>query len=796
MDRRIPKKAKDKKKSKEQVESKSDFQVVVGNHELRDCKFFRFDLSLSGSSNVFVAAPTRETECSDLDDSRAVSLSCEKDTVSSAEVAVDAYELGSIDCVSASPGIEIRKSEMRPGIASNYADLGDAIQPSECRKNDRSAIAESYRDASSERKPEPLVQKGKAFSLSTAVTAVTSVLNSVNPFASRSEMVSDVKGEPSEIASTGLNVSWNIVFRPEIIHAGESLLICVQGDKVVKISPMASKMGDKLKEAVASVNIPHCQTIRFSYCIGKNESKKREISTRLVSIPAASSCELESGPTRIEILDDISMEQSRVDLKDLFYHRLNAFLRNISTAQIGIGSSVASATSRLDMMFSIKVVSKRARSEESERFGPHTQPEIRRVVTEWSMDALSDSRDKEHKADSSIFCCTIWGYFKISPSEILKSTQRQKLLAFEFVEQALAPKLQADRSMKLLDRRCQVLTLAGLGVICTAMVQVKYYGWMALLHVLNLDSEGAERILSNVQESSYTSVKDDSKNFSDALQRADLNREDKGVRFVLMHMPSISTLLRDPNVRRLFSATAIATRLTSFIATTCSKRIEISRDGQSDIMEWLRLLSTSTDAQYVTSDEAGAFNRLLRTLLNASLPLDSRINCMLNLATILAKGSSGCSAQDLTSVLATSLQIMSEFVVSKVQRPAAYRTRNDKNGILRCFWSPAFEAEAIIMATSAMEQPPLSTSLAKACRAWLNEVDDKEYIQLFSFILEMEKDRQGYPFHKLSTRLRRCIILCTKRKHPIFELSLSSAYVMQVFGTEAAGCGENHCVAG
>ena len=114
-------------------------------------------------------------------------------------------------------------------------------------------------------------------------------------------------------------------------------------------------------------------------------------------------------------------------------------------------------------------------------------------------------------------------------------------------------------------------------------------------------------------------------------------------------------------------------------------------------------------------------------------------------------------------MLGNTLHIISDFV-TLLPKPASYRSRADKNDVLRSVWSPVFEVEAIF--DGAVANPPLSSDLGQICRIWLNDVDDKEFVQLFGFILDREKERNGFPNRKLSTRLRRCCnFLAARRFH-------------------------------
>jgi hypothetical protein len=576
-----------------------------------------------------------------------------------------------------------------------------------------------------------------------------------------------VSSGPGEDQRGCFEVIWNVLIRPEIIREGWKLQMCLEFRSVERMVPLSSaacEKGDRIQKAAGTFNVPMNESIRYSFFIAKGSEKKRlQEGKRLVSIPSADSRQAATAALTPEILDDINIfKKPQLGLQDLFTYRLNQFLENITASRFGMGPSIAFAISRLDLMLSVKITGGGASSGSEDRFGPPrgaTRMEIRRVVAEWCAAAVIDSHDKEQKTEACIFCSAILGYFSVSSDEIFKSLKWT--LAYQCLEGALGSKVHTERCVLTLDARSRDLALAGVVLLCNTMVQSKSYGWMALLYLLNLETEDHVKMFSNVQESSFAAVRQDTTNFADALRRSGLTRGGKGAGLALKHVPSISALLKDPNVTALFSSNEIAARLALFIPRA-NNRTHLSRDLQSIISEWLISVASSADMQVFGSSEAQSFNILLSTIFGAQLALDGKIDYMFHISCILAKASRASTGQDFKDLLEDTLLIICKFV-SQLPKAVSYRARTDKNDILRSVWNQVFKVEA--MFDEAVAHPPLSSSLGQICRTWLYDVDDKEFVQLFAFILDKEKDRNGVQNPKLSTRLRRCcvhIIYCRR----------------------------------
>jgi hypothetical protein len=625
----------------------------------------------------------------------------------------------------------------------SYADV---VKPIEAPN---SSLTETEISQEPLARSDAVYEKAKGMAQNLGMTLKMAV-NFLNPFSS------DVEKKRTDC----FEVTWDVLFRPEILKGGK-LQMCLEYTSVkrmVHLSPAACERVDKIQKAVGKFNVPMNETIQCTYFITYGSEQKRiQESTRFVSIPSsipsANLCANVSSALTLDILDDINIfKRPQVGLQELFNYRLNHFLQNLTASRFEIGSSISFAISRLDQMLSIKVTGVRSGCED--RFGPPrgaTRIEIRRVVAEWCMTAVIDSRDKEQKSETCIFCSAILGYFDISSEEIFKSAHRARAV-HQCFEEGLGSKMQADRRLLTLDARSQELALSGVALLCHAMVQSRFYGWMSLLYLLDLDSEDKMRIFSNVEESSFATVRQDTMSFADALRRSGLTREDKGARLVLKHVPSISALLKDPNVTALFRPDEIAARLAPFIPRA-NNHMDLSRDLQLVILEWLTSVSTSAGKQVWNISEAQSFTALLSTIFSARMTPDSKIDCMLHIANILANASGASTGQDLTVVLRNSLHVISDFVL-QLPKPASYRSRADKIAVLRSVWSPVFEVETIF--DGAVANPPPSSTMGQICLKWLNDVDDKEFIQLFALILDKERDRNGVPNRKLSARLRRC----------------------------------------
>lgn len=602
-------------------------------------------------------------------------------------------------------------------------------------------------------------QKGNGIAQN-LTSAFVSAISSLNPFHSIWE----------KQRHKTVEVCWNVIFHPEILQPRKRLQICwdcASCEKTIDLSPVVCAKRDCLQHAVAKIQVPLNCPIQYSYYVTSGSERKTiEGSARLISIPAA--CEKAAAPLPppdIEVLDDIILfKRSQYGLQDLIFYRLDRLLLDATSSSTGTDRSIQQTISRLDLMLSIKVSSGSGISGATERFGAHMKTDIRRAVAEWCINAVINSQETEKKSEICIFCSAILGYFDVSSSDMLKTVHSKLRKACHCFEEAVGFRAELDKVIQAFDAKSKEYSLSGVQIFCTAMVQSNLYGWMALLYLINLDSEHSLKMNSHVQEGQSFSVSDDSRNFADALQRSGLTRDQKGFQFVLNHVPSIYVLLRDPNLKVLFRASEIASRLTAFI-TRAGNRMELSRDSQSNILEWLTSLSISPDVHVIGCDEGQRFNLLLRALFCVQLPVDRKIDFMLLIATILGKASRE-STEDLTEVYASSLQITADFV-SQLQKPAKHRVLE----MLRGVWSATFDVEAIF--NEAVAHPPLASPLENLCRLWLHEIDDKEFINLFSLILNNEADGKKHKTRTLSAGLRRCDVNALLAWNPMRRLCLA-----------------------
>ena len=658
--------------------------------------------------------------------------------------------------------LEVKKNEHAVGdvdVSACHLKIHGGIVESNLTSN--SSLTSKYSDVarshpaereSTERPPvhrESGISGGKSLAQNLSKAFFTA-MSSLNPFASLSE----------ESCREYYEVSWDIALRPGIVKDGQKLMICTENPTNRDYFPLTltpCHQRAKIQEASGAAKIPvtESKTIRYSFVVADgNEKRFLEEQAREIYIMS---------PAPIEIPDDALIFKKTGDgLQDLFYHRLNKLLKS-RTADLQ--QSISSMIAHLDLMLSIQVVSKRSRTVAEgtfceERFGSKVRADIRRVVSEWCVINMIDCHASDEKMAICLFVCAIFGYFGISATEITKSLQSSRLfLVHQCIEATFGPATQAHKQIQALDPKSKVLILHSITVVCATMVSNKFYGWIGLLYLLDLDSPDSIRIFETVPNSSMSNQRDDTRNFHDAMTRSNLERGQQGVYLALKHVPSVVALLKDPILTSLVCHADIAARLTSFILSS-GRRTELFEESLSVILEWLTFISSDL---HLDSKGAQNFNALLSALFSATLHLRYKVAYMSRVARILAHASSGQptkqSDPNWRDVLVSSLLIIGDFI-GHAPRPASNMSKHEIDAELQKIWSPAFEVEEAF--EEAVAGSSHSSRLGYLFRSWISNVQDREYIVLFPYILEKERDRVGHSSvqssgSSLSARLHRCL---------------------------------------
>jgi hypothetical protein len=266
------------------------------------------------------------------------------------------------------------------------------------------------------------------------------------------------------------------------------------------------------------------------------------------------------------------------------------------------------------------------------------------------------------------------------------------------------------------------------------MVSDRFYGWIRVLHLLDLDSEGVSSVLTEHPPS--TCDPEDAAHYCKAVRAAGLRMGDKAAALVLERAPSIGALL-DDGVAALGSTADVVQVLASLIAST-GKRKDVTCEFESLVSKFLRRLASAH--LEMGCDHAGKLLFLLRAVLGANAEL-CKYSCALQIVEIVASVSEGCKGSERIK-FGKFVQIGLNAIHEHVEQAGGMRAKSsadNSNAALEIDligrWCCLMKAVEVLEAVGHNSDLRYS-SVELNFKVWLGEIRDAVFISFISFFMK------------------------------------------------------------
>jgi hypothetical protein len=545
-----------------------------------------------------------------------------------------------------------------------------------------------------------------------------------------------------------VTISWRVLFRlgtsssrPSISpREGEKLFLIIQGSIETNLPTYFDSslpfLDEGLCEARASLSLPRSQIEGLYYFYAYVNDQGRRLvpneSARIVDIKAA-----DTGS--IEIFDDvINAANGNSSLQDLFHHHFADAFHFLIVADFNVDRCVTAMSQRMDVVLGMSL--RRSGRKVEKKFGANEMQSIRQIAARWAISALEENREGTRSKEKAQVCFAIFGYFQVSHREfsgVLGSATRPlrkplyRSIADTFAPHGLGVVHNAYAAPS------SILISRGLALLWGAMVSDRFYGWIRILPLLDLDSEEVARVLSEPFPSTHDPA--DAADFCEAVRTAGLKSGDRAAVLVLKRAPTIGALLEDA-VTALGSTADVLHALSSLI-TSAGQRKNITGELESAVPRFLRCLaSAELEWEYEFADELVI---LLRAVLGAKV--DSlKYSCAHQICEVLARISEGCERAHRARCCRL-VQIGSKAICDHVEQQGLMRAKPSHKSYaaleneLTSHWCCLMKAKVLLDA-AAHDVDSRPCPLERNFMVWLGEFQDAEFVSLVSFVMRKMKD--------------------------------------------------------